>query len=169
MKAISTLLLLIFALSAGAQADYKTNFLKKWQNSAIYTIECAEAMPEDLYDYKPNEGSRTFKEQLQHMVSNMMWLSTDYLEGKAYDHEINDPTLKKDQIVNILKETFMLSYQAVRDLPEEKMKDVVDFFAGPMEKQQIMMLMTDHMTHHRGQILVYMRMNEVKAPKYRGW
>jgi uncharacterized damage-inducible protein DinB len=168
MKAFLTLFLLTACICAKSQ-DYKANFLKKWENAAAYTIECAEAMPAELYDYKPSEGSRTFQDQLLHMVSNMMWLSTDYLEGKEYSQDLKDPNLDKDQILTILRETFKLSTQAVRDLPEHKMKDVVDFFAGPMEVQQIMMLMTDHMTHHRGQILVYMRMNDIKAPRYRGW
>ncbi|GLR17289.1 hypothetical protein GCM10007940_19040 [Portibacter lacus] len=152
-----------------AQSDYKSNFLKKWDNAAAYTIECAEAMPEDKYDYKPTPESRTFKGQLLHMVSNMMWLSTEYLEGVAYHENLKEIDPSKDQMLTILRETFKLSRQAVEDLPDHKMRDVVNFFAGPMEIQQIMMLMTDHMTHHRGQILVYMRMNDVKAPKYRGW
>jgi uncharacterized damage-inducible protein DinB len=156
-------------INLNGQADYKANFLKKWENAAAYTIECAEAMPADLYDFKPSEGSRTFQEQLLHMVSNMMWLSTDFLEGKEFSQDLKDPALEKDQILTILRETFKISTQAVRDLPDHKMRDVVEFFAGPMEIQQIIMLMTDHMTHHRGQILVYLRMNDVKAPRYRGW
>ncbi len=152
-----------------AQADYKSNFLKKWANAAKYTIECAEAMPEELYDFKPTPEAMTFKEQLLHMVRNMMWLSTDYLEGTRHNFDLKDSTLSKAAVIEILQSTFILSTEAVQDFPENRMSETVDFFAGPMEIQQIMMLMTDHMTHHRGQILVYMRINNVEAPKYRGW
>jgi uncharacterized damage-inducible protein DinB len=30
-------------------------------------------------------------------------------------------------------------------------------------------LMHDHHTHHRGQIIVYLRLNGLKPPKYVGW
>lgn len=169
MKVLLFTFFTISSFALNAQADYKANFLKKWENAAAYTIECAEAMPADLYDYKPSEDARTFKQQLMHMAGNMMWLSSDYLGGKKYSGDLKDETLNKDEVLAMLRETFQISTQSVKDFPDNKMSEVVEFFAGPMEIQQIMMLMTDHMTHHRGQILVYLRMNSVKAPRYRGW
>ncbi|MGB3078371.1 MAG: hypothetical protein WBB31_04775, partial [Saprospiraceae bacterium] len=48
----STLLLFFFVQTVQAQsflADYKL----KWKNAAEYTLEFAQAMPEDQYGYKP--------------------------------------------------------------------------------------------------------------------
>jgi len=169
MKGLLMTVMVLGFMNVNGQAEYKANFLKKWENAAAYTIECAEAMPADKYDYKPTEEARTFRAQLLHMVGNMMWLSSDYLEANKYGKDIKDQSLSKDEVLAILRETFQLSTEAVKNFPEDRMTEVVEFFAGPMEIQQIMMLMTDHMTHHRGQILVYLRLNEVKAPRYRGW
>lgn len=175
MKHLLFLALTFFSLGLMGQSaepafnDYKSNFLKKWKNAAEYTIECAESMPEDKYDYKPTEEAMSFREQLLHMMRNMMWLSSDYLGGEKYDKALKDVQPSKAEMITMLKETFKMSTETVTNFPPEKLKEVVDFFAGPMEKQQIMMLMTDHMTHHRGQILVYMRLCGAKAPKYRGW
>ena len=166
------ILFLVFSLSCllcHAQEDYKKNFLKKWENAKSYTIEVAEAMPEELYDFKPDPEARSFKAQLLHMMDNMMWLSSDYLEGEKYTGDLKDANVSKEVILKMLNETFTLSQKAVLAFPIDRMDEIVKFFAGPMEIQQIMMLMTDHMTHHRGQTLVYLRMNQIKAPRYRGW
>ncbi len=169
MKFIVASVIIFVSFTLTGQADYKANFLKKWANAADYTIECAEAMPEELYNYKPTEDAMTFKEQLLHMVGNMMWLSTDYLKGEDHNFDLKNSDYSKQEVIEILSKTFELSTQAVEKLEIERMTEVVDFFAGPMEIQQIMILMNDHMTNHRGQILMYMRINDIKAPKYRGW
>ncbi|NJL74904.1 MAG: hypothetical protein HC892_07620 [Saprospiraceae bacterium] len=31
------------------------------------------------------------------------------------------------------------------------------------------MLMNDHLTHHRAQMIVYLRLKDVQPPKYVGW
>lgn len=169
MKLVVFILLTSIGLSVHSQADYKSNFSKKWKNAKAYTLEVAEAMPADLYDYKPDPEARTFKEQLLHMISNMMWLSNSYLDGEKYDNDLKDTHLSKSEVIEMLHITFDMSQKAVDEFPEERLGEVVKFFAGPKERQQIMMLMTDHMTHHRGQILVYLKMNQIKAPRYRGW
>ena len=57
----------------------------------------------------------------------------------------------------------------IDQLTEKDLDTIVDFFAGPMSKRQILTLLNDHYTHHRGQIIVYLRMNDIKPPRYRGW
>lgn len=169
MKLVLIIMFSAFSIICAAQADYKANFLKKWENTKAYTIAVAEAMPEELYNYKPDPEARTFKAQLLHMMSNMMWLSADYLDAEKYNGDLKDDTISKEVVLEMLNETFDLSHAAVAAFPNERMGEVVKFFAGPMEVQQILMLMTDHMTHHRGQILVYLKMNQIKAPRYKGW
>ncbi|WP_374662973.1 DinB family protein [Parasegetibacter sp. NRK P23] len=38
-----------------------------------------------------------------------------------------------------------------------------------MSKLQIINLLSDHQTHHRGQLLVYLRLCGLTPPKYVGW
>jgi uncharacterized damage-inducible protein DinB len=38
-----------------------------------------------------------------------------------------------------------------------------------MNKLQIINLINDHQTHHRAQLLVYLRLKGVKPPEYVGW
>ena len=57
----------------------------------------------------------------------------------------------------------------VKNTPDEELKEIVDFFAGPKSNLQILNLLQDHVTHHRGQLIVYLNLNEIEPPKYSGW
>lgn len=41
--------------------------------------------------------------------------------------------------------------------------------AGRMSKLQFINLLNDHQTHHRGQMMVYLRLNGIQPPEYMGW
>jgi uncharacterized damage-inducible protein DinB len=51
----------------------------------------------------------------------------------------------------------------------ELLDSKVAFFAGPKTKLQILNLMQDHVTHRRGQLIVYLNLNDIQPPKYTGW
>jgi len=169
MRIVLSFLLLSFTSGLMAQDIFIEEFQKKWKNAAEYTIEIAEVMPEDQYDFRPAEGSRSFKEQLLHMMSNMVWLSSSYLGEGKFDEDLKKGEYTKEEIIALLKEATAFAAETTAQLKTADLEVEVDFFAGPMSKRQIMVLLNDHLTHHRGQIIVYLRMNEVKPPRYRGW
>jgi len=45
-------------------------------------------------------------------------------------------------------------------------EDKLDYVGLSRTKRQIFMILTDHVTHHRGQLIVYMRMKGVVPPEY---
>ncbi|MGB3080065.1 MAG: DinB family protein, partial [Saprospiraceae bacterium] len=92
-----------------------------------------------------------------------------YLKGK---HTSIDPTKtgdSKKEIIELLNQAFNYAKQTVDGLQEKDLNEPVDFFAGMMSRRRILLLMTDHVTHHRGQLGVYLRLNDVVPPSYRGW
>lgn len=169
IRTIVLLLASTLATSAFAQSGYLAEFQQKWQNAARYTIEVAEAMPEDRYDFKPTEAEMTFRKQLMHIMSNMTWLSRDYLGSSGFDHDLKREDLTKTEITALLQTAFNFAGKAAASLTTEQLEEKVEFFAGPMTKRQILTLMNDHLTHHRGQLVVYLRLNGVEPPDYRGW
>lgn len=152
-----------------AQDDVISAFLLKWENSKNYLLEMAEAMPEDLYAYKPTERQMTFQEQLLHIRGNMVWLSEKYFVDDAYvkSEKINITT--KAEIIAALTSAFDNVSEIIKIVPLENLTTEVDFFAGPKSKLQILNLLQDHVTHHRGQLIVYLNLNTVEPPKYSGW
>ena len=52
----------------------------------------------------------------------------------------------------------------------ESLEEEVDFFTTQVRnKGQILTLLNDHHTHHRGELLVYLRLQNIKPPRYQGW
>lgn len=163
------LLIVIFASTfAKAQDTPISAFLEKWENSKNYLIEMATAMPEDKYDYKPTERQKTFREQLIHIKQNMDWLSTTYFAKEKTKNEQETYTTKAE-LINAITEAFDNTAMIVKSATAEELKEIVDFFAGEKTKLQILNLLQDHVTHHRGQLIVYLNLNDVIPPKYRGW
>ncbi|RDV12641.1 DinB family protein [Pontibacter diazotrophicus] len=72
-----------------AQSYFKKDYPGVWQRATDYTLEVAEAMPAENYNFKPLEESMSFQEQLTHVVQNISFLSglitgesPDFFKGK---------------------------------------------------------------------------------------
>lgn len=144
-------------------------FLEKWQNSKVYLLEIAKAMPEENYMYKPTEREMTFAEQLLHIKGNMDWLSTSYFTDATFDKKKDENNYSKDEIIVLLEKSFDAVYEIIKSTNPDSLNEKVEFFAGPKSKLQILNLLQDHVSHHRGQLIVYLNLNEIKPPKYVGW
>ncbi len=162
-------LLLPFSNINAQQTTVKDAFLEKWENSKNYLIEIAEAMTEELYDFKPTERQMSFKEQLLHINGNLEWLSNSYFKEIKYEKGKPNLDMSKVETILELEKGFDNVIQIIEKTPDEDLIETVDFFAGPKSKLQILNLMQDHVTHHRGQLIVYLNLNEIDPPKYSGW
>lgn len=149
------------------QANVKDAFLEKWENSKNYLVEMAQLMPEEDYGFKPTERQRSFAEQLEHIQGNMDWLSTKYF-SREKEHSDSFPS-EKEQIIASLENAFDAVGETIAATSEEELKETVKFFAGPKSKLQILNLLLDHVTHHRGQLIVYLNLKDLEPPRYVGW
>ena len=67
-----TITLLLFSLVAYTQTqvlpktDFAKMYLPVWLEAKEHCLAVANAMPEELYSYKPTEVSKTFAEQMVH-------------------------------------------------------------------------------------------------------
>lgn len=170
MKNFTLLIALLISVSSfSQQAAPKEAFLEKWNNSRDYLIAMAELMPEEFYDFKPTERQRSFKEQLLHIKGNIDWLSGTYFSPEAYKKAKIDAKISKEETIKLLTETFNASSEIIKKTSKEELQETVEFFAGPKSKLQILNLLQDHVTHHRGQLIVYLNLKNQEPPKYVGW
>lgn len=173
MKNILLLLFLTVAVQAqGQTGTFLTEMQLRLENSKKYTLAVAQAMPEASYNFRPAPDEMTFRAQLLHMAQNISWLTATYLTTKP--NPITEAELKKadgskESVEATVAKAFDYAIETVHSFDEAHLGDSVPFFAGPLSKRQIMMLINDHQAHHRGQLVVYLRMNNVKPPGYVGW
>lgn len=163
------ILLMLFSLNSFSQNETIGAFLEKWQNSKTYILDIAKAMPEENYNFKPTEREMSFGEQLIHIKGNMDWLSTSYFTSEKFDKKKDEKTYSKVEIISMLEKSFDNVYEIIKHTKPRYLKDKVDFFAGPKTKLQILNLLQDHVTHHRGQLIVYLNLKGITPPKYVGW
>ena len=145
-------------------------FLEKWENSKSYLVAIAEAMPPGQYDFRPTERQMDFQDQLLHIKNNMVWLGTTYFNAQEYKGKRDVKSkLTKEETIQLLVEGFDLVSTALKNTPTTVLNEKVAFFAGDKIKLQILNLLQDHVTHHRGQLIVYLNLNNLEPPKYVGW
>ena len=168
---ILTLLLFANVYTAAAQTDsFLSDVVKKWENARTYTIQVAESMPEQAYTFKPTEEEMTFAEQLGHLSGNMLWLSSKFITTNSPAiSEKNFAGKSKAEMIQLIHQAFDFTANAFKNFNPDQLNDKVDFAGQKMTKRQIILLIHDHLTHHRGQIIVYIRLKGIKPPKYIGW
>lgn len=147
-----------------SQNDVKSAFLIKWENSKNYLLEIAEAN----YIFKPSERQMSFEEQLLHIRQNMVWLRETYFMKNGEKSKKIEPKTK-EEIISHLTASFNNVSEIIKTISNEDLSVEVDFFAGPKSKLQILNILQDHVTHHRGQLIVYLNLNNIQPPKYSGW
>ena len=101
----------------------------------------------------------------------MDWNNAD-LEQKreppfsGFDMELKVGHKSKQEMIDKIVETFDKTINFIESFDIERLDQRLDYFGANRTKRQILMLLADHITHHRGQMLVYMRLNGLVPPRY---
>ncbi|MBS0031415.1 DinB family protein [Chitinophaga sp. 22321] len=132
----------------------KTQLLTTLGNAKNYTLGVAEAMPEQHYDFKPTAAVWNFGELLHHIGYGIGWWKENYIRQQPADW--NPPAAKagKAAAVSYLKKAFASLEKSMEKVPLSD--EVLSGFYATL----------DHITHHRGQATIYLRMNGIIPPEY---
>lgn len=141
-------------------------------NAKAYTLKLAELMPESKFDFKPVSDEMSFKEQLIHIGQNLYWLSGTFI-SEVPDYKANkfseEGDKTKSQAIEFVSEAYDFAINAINSLDPELMSKEFAFAGKKLHKIQFLNLIQDHQTHHRAQLVVYLRLNQIKPPGYIGW
>lgn len=163
----------IFSLynSAFAQDKFLLEASAKWKSATEYTQNVMRALPQKHYGFKPMKDEMSFEEQLLHMANNMNWLGATYLTSKPAPSNVKLEAKGKSrkEVVQDLNNSLAYIQEIISNFDANKLDEMVDFPAGKLSKRQIITLLNDHHTHHRSQLLVYLRLKGKKPPAYVGW
>ena len=179
MKNIKYLLILtsVMFLSSFSQPifaqenDFIKEYLERLEKSKEYLILVAETMPEEKYEFKATPESMSFAENLMHIGWAMDWHSQSLMGGREArdwntDTELKVENKSKKEMIAKISETFDKTIEFISNFNPKRLEERLDYFGANRTKRQILLLLADHITHHRGQMLVYMRLNGLKPPRY---
>ena len=164
-----TLLCLPLLTSTLPEPDFKANFLDIWGRARAYTLEVAEAMPESAYDFRPMPEVMSFREQLLHVSRNLHWITATLLGKNSPPEESSWENLSKKELIAVLEKSFSYVEETAQSFPMEALDDTLTFAGTSINKERLFYLMRDHLTHHRAQCILYLRMKGIAPPSYRGW
>lgn len=168
-------LVLLFSLQISSvfsqQNDFIKDYLERLENSRKYLILVAEEMPEEKYSYKASPESMTFAENLMHIGWAMDWHSQTLLGGRKARDWNTDTELKVDkkskkEMIATIDKTFDATIKLLTNFDPSKFNDKLDYLGFTRTKRHIFLLLADHITQHRAQMLVYLRLNGLVPPRY---
>ena len=172
-----------FVTTKKAATDFdieKAEFMELLEETKSYTIELAEAMPADKYAFKPHDSVRSFGEQMAHIGMSSKFLLDMFVKGQPMpSREAFAEAAKMEKEMGADKEkciaTITANFKEIKDtykgMSKEQMAETFKVPFDPKQpefsKKKAFSFIKDHMIHHRGQALVSLRMQGIKAPQYR--
>lgn len=151
-----------------------TGFLKELEAEAAATRKCLERVPKSLFDYKPHERSMNLG-YLSLLVAEIPKWITMMIE----DSEIDYGTFKHfepettAELVAHFDENMQGAKRALSDISDEELdkdfhlKNQGELLFSSPKKDNIGSTI-NHLVHHRGQLTVYMRLNNIDVPSIYG-
>ncbi len=168
-----------FTLSASAQTN-RTNtqiidFVLNFQEKAIVGV--ADAMPAEKYDFAPTgggfKGVRTFAEQLKHIAADHYLLGAGILGEKPPGDVSNDErgsssVRTKPEIMAYLKDSFAYMHRAAAAIDDAKATIPTPAISpwpdGTATRLGVAIEDCVHTWDHYGQLVEYLRMNDIVPP-----
>jgi uncharacterized damage-inducible protein DinB len=153
--------------------------LDSWITTAErHVVPAADAMPEQRYSFAPDrtygefKGVRTFAQQLKHLAANNYGIAALILGQNRTADMANetgpDSVRTKAEIMEYVKGSFVALHKAVATIDD---KNLVQSTASPSQWQKtrlsFAMDAVAHSFDHYGQLVEYLRMNNVVPPNSR--
>ena len=149
-------------------------FISEFEAEIPATRKCIERIPEKLYDWKPHEKSMKFGYLTLLVADIPYWIAamikTREIDFQTFRH--SEPTTTS-AMVNHFDENVGAAKQAFKELSNEDLSkpfvlkngDQI-LFSSPLNENISSTL--NHWVHHRGQMTVYMRLNDILVPSIYG-
>lgn len=174
-KVFTIFLALCFTQVAIAQNDTspKTEFTKMylpvWVEATTHCMDVANAMPEELYNYKPSEVSKTFAEQMVHIAAANKLLTERYVLGKDVKPNTPDASeMSKTEILDLMEKSFKYTTAIIQSIKQEKLDETCKMYhsGNVVSRSFALFYVQDHMANHRAKSNLYLRMNGIEPPEY---
>ena len=128
------------------------------------------AMPEDKYDFRPTQGVRSFREMVEHLISDS-YTHAGYVMGKtrAESEKIAGEKTKgietRGQYLKAMGEAFDFADKMLAGITDENaMGTVTAMRGGKVTRiEAALQLFEDDMDHY-GNFVVYLRLNGIVPP-----
>ena len=128
------------------------------------------AMPEDKYDFRPTQGVRSFREMVEHLISDS-YTHAGFVMGKsrAESEKIGEQKTKgaktRAEYLKALGEAFDFADEMFAGINDANAMDMVSAMRGTKTTrvEAALQALEDDMDHY-GNFVVYLRLNRIVPP-----
>lgn len=148
-------------------SDHNYRFLlDTYETETLKITGIWSAFPDSAMDYRPHPKSRSVIEQMEHQVqSEGRWMKT-MLGIDTGDP--NPPERDKHGFIEKYRGDAERRLVILQSKPDEWWRQTTNFFDVLRSRAWVMTRRIDHSAHHRGQLVVYLRMLDVQVPSVYG-
>ncbi len=149
-------------------------FLKEMEVEEAASRKCIERIPESLFGWKPHERSMLMGALTSIVADVPKWITTAIEKGEINfaTWEKYTPTTTAD-MVRYFDENMKKVKEVLKNVSDEDFENMFYLKAGDKELMKDKLddgvsSMIRHWVHHRGQLTVYMRLNNILVPSIYG-
>lgn len=156
----------------GQTDNFLKDFAERWETSRQYLMAVAEAMPESDYNYQPTPEEMSFADQLMHIAWVIDWHCFSKIDGQEFRPRLEafqSEGLTKGEMMAIVDREFGRAAKLMADFDPGRLEEKGTYGKFTRTRRQFFLLMADHVTHHRGQMIVYLRLMGIVPPPYTGF
>lgn len=132
----------------------KEKLLTVLENSKTYTIAVAKALPEKDYTIKPVKDSWQFNDLIIHIGYGVIWWDDNVIKGTETEWVPPVTPKSKKEVIDYVNQAFDQFKTTMES--NEVDDDIVMAFNSTI----------DHITHHRGQAVLFLRALGITPPEY---
>lgn len=166
-------------METGQRTTFQSEYLWELSIPRVQLLALAEAIPEDVYGWRPAQDARTFSEALVHIGAGIMML---LYRAEAYAPEVMEfcgpldgdgmplwlemvhrslakekALTKKADVIGLLKEAFAVVEREFAATNEEQLAATRDFAGEVTTARRIYLRILAHTHEHMGQVIAYAR------------
>lgn len=146
-------------------------FVQDWQISKQFTLEVANAMPADLYSFKPNPEEMSFGQQMEHIADANVFRFQQITGIKPpYTVDLSKPPSDKETVLKRLAMSFDYVIEVLPQITPQELQRTwhIPSWKGRTDPDGRAMIlnMFVHTAHHRSACEVYLRVKGIKPPDY---
>jgi uncharacterized damage-inducible protein DinB len=156
------------APSARAASRSLEIFLARWDKAKAFTLQVADAMPADAYDFKPRPEMRSYGQLIQHLATNNAFYISRFKGGEIPDSLVPSEKFDKGSVKRCVAESFDFCTAVLKGISEA---DLDKPYPGrpntpPQSGWDWVLHAFIHTAHHRGYAEVYLREKGITPPRY---
>jgi uncharacterized damage-inducible protein DinB len=163
--------------SAASPNTLASAFIAEIEQEAKVTREVLSRIPADKFDWKPHEKSMSFGRLASHVAEMFGWtpatITQSELDFSKFDYKPFEPATT-DDLVEYLDKNVAEAIETLRNTADDQfvenwtMRNAETVYFTMPKLAVMRSVVLNHIVHHRGQLSVYLRLNDISVPSIYG-